>query len=100
MAKGFVLYSFYTGETDASEHFASLVTARKEARQRHRDGFDGDIEIERIETVPITKDSLIRILNSAGGQYSRRSEVVEVIRARREAGHQFGQGATQGDRRK
>lgn len=80
MRKGWTIYTFYTGTTDG--HFTSLAAAEREARSVLRDEEVDEIEIEKHEVVPMTKESLIAILNSQGGQWSQASEVVKTIRRR------------------
>lgn len=85
MKKGFTIYSIYTGlEGDGADHFATLADAKVKAKQLLRD-YDtiDELEIEKHETVLMTKDNLIDILNSSGGSWARESAVVHVMRRRK-----------------
>jgi len=81
-AKGFTLYTVYTGGGDASQHFATLAEAMQAARE-HADYIEDIVEVEKHETVPITKAALIQILDSSGGSWAHSSEVVARVRPRR-----------------
>lgn len=89
--KGFTIYSFYTGMEGGGEHFATLAHAKKRARElldyyaEEGSGLN-EIEIEKHQTVPMTKDNLIGILNTEGGSWARESVVVATIKSRRSKG--------------
>lgn len=87
MKKGWTIYSFYTGMTDAAEHFPNLREAEKGARA----WLDSDeseidsIDIERNEVVPMTRANFIDVLNTSGGSWSRTTEIVKTLKRRKRA---------------
>lgn len=78
-----IIYTFWDGD---AHYFASKQAAVKAARVsvKHPDNdmYD-DIEVERHEIVPLTKASIISILESQGGKWSAWREVVTIVSKRK-----------------
>ena len=74
-----IIYTAYCG-WDEGGHYATLREAVQAAREAIENNEVDIVEIERNETVDLTKANLIDILNSNGGQWSRSHEIVKTIR--------------------
>lgn len=59
-------------------HHATKADAVSEARRmiRAHEELEGNLEVVRHETVPLTKENLLDILESQGGDWSEWSEVI------------------------
>ena len=79
-----VLVTLYSvsGDSGSMEYFGTLREATSEARSRSAVDRDVDVHVERCRLVPLTKATVIRLCNSAGG-FVDESTIVSVWRAGR-----------------
>jgi arsenate reductase-like glutaredoxin family protein len=80
--KGYTIYGIDT----ASEHggyFATLAEAKKAARAACKQS-GWNTTVEKYEVVPITKASLLEILNTSGGSWCRSTEDIITYKGKDE----------------
>jgi hypothetical protein len=78
--KGYTIYTITTA-AESGGHYATLKEAKKAARAECKQT-GWDVEVEKNETVPITKETLIGILNSSGGSWCRSTETVATYKGK------------------
>lgn len=78
------IFTFYGGPNDG-DFYPSLRACRKAAKAALAEAEPGTaIDIEQIETGPLTKSLLLAVINSRGGSFAERSAIVETIRNAKE----------------
>jgi len=80
MTKGYTIYTITTA-AEGGGHYATLAEAKKAARAECKDT-GWDVDVERNEVVPITKETLLDILNTSGGSWCRSHTIVATFKGK------------------